>query len=87
LAFNILIPLEQVPGSGPELYLADHTYPSDNIGKVKLHPNWGLLLGDDSFHGTHQCDHRPSKKIRASVSIYFAELTQSNVDIVSADNT
>lgn len=86
-AFNILIPLEQVPESGPELYLADDTYPSDNIGEIKLHPNWGLLLGDDSWHKTHQCDHRPSGKVRATVSIYFAELTPSNVDLVSADVT
>ena len=91
-AFNILIPLEQVPGAGPELYVADSTfgadeYEEDNVGEIKLHPNFGLLLGDDSNHGTHQCDHRPSGKIRASVTIYFADLTRQNLDMVSADPT
>jgi len=91
-AFNILIPLEQVPGSGPELYVADSTWgddesEDDNVGEIKLHPNYGLLLGDDSNHGTHQCDHRPSGKIRASVTIYFADLTRHNLDVVSADPT
>ena len=91
-AFNILIPLEQVPGAGPELYVADSTfgadeYEEDNVGEIKLHPNFGLLLGDDSNHGTHQCDHRPSGKIRASVTIYFADLTRQNLDMVAADPT
>lgn len=82
-AFNILIPLEQVPGSGPELYVSD----DEDNGEIKFHPSYGLLLGDDSYHGTHECDHRHTGKIRASVTIYLADLTRQNVEIVAADPT
>ena len=83
-AFNILIPLEQVPGAGPEMYVADD---EGTRGEIKLHPNFGLIQGDASLHGTHECDHRPSGKIRSSVYIYIADLTHYNIDIVGADST
>mmetsp|Transcript_22696 Transcript_22696/g.47091 ORF Transcript_22696/g.47091 Transcript_22696/m.47091 type:complete len:476 (-) Transcript_22696:1378-2805(-) len=89
-AFNILIPLEQVPGSGPELYVSDREVEDDPEGvdgEIKLHPSYGVLLGDDSYHGTHECDHRPTGKIRASVSIYLADLTPENVMMVASDPT
>ena len=74
----------QVPGSGPEMYVADD---DNNRGEIKLHPNFGLIQGDDSMHGTHECNHRPTGKIRASVYIYIADLTRRNLDIVAADPT
>mmetsp|Transcript_50707 Transcript_50707/g.152719 ORF Transcript_50707/g.152719 Transcript_50707/m.152719 type:complete len:260 (+) Transcript_50707:628-1407(+) len=84
-AFNVLIPLEQIPGSGPELYIQGTD--EDDVGAIKLHPSYGILLGEDTYHCTHECNHRESQKVRMAVTIYIADLTEENVDGVADDDT
>lgn len=92
-AFNLLIPVHAVSGSGPELSVAGDRYVIVK-GKQKLREvrtgikydeGVGMLVGDNTRHGTRECDHRADGEIRIGLSVYFADLTPTVLEYLDDD--
>ena len=93
--FNFLIPVYSPEGAGPELNVAGERNVKGHITEaypivgtiVKYDPEYGVLVGDGTLHGTRECDHRPEEEIRVVVSVYLADLSDDNEDNVASDDT
>ena len=86
--FNLLIPVYSPEGASEELNVAGERKNGDIVGtKIKYSPRFGVLVGDRALHGTREVDHRPRDEIRVVLSIYLADINESNVDKVSSDDT
>jgi len=89
--FNLLIPVTSPEGA--ELNVAGErisntTNATAIVGaKINYDPQFGVLVGDKTLHGTRECDHRPQGDIRVVLSIYLADITDDNVHKVSSDDT
>merc|ERR1711957_503748 len=82
-AFNFLFNL-QTPGDEPELTVIEEDVLGNwRRGQVKYSPKFGVLNGDDGMHATNECDHRPSKGVRITASIFLAELRPESVEEVA----
>lgn len=92
-AFNLLIPVHAVNGSGPELSVAGERYVKIK-GKhkkrevrtgIKYDEGVGILVGDNTRHGTRECDHRAQGEIKVGLSVYFADLTPVVLEYLDED--
>ena len=81
-AFNFLVGIQSPPEAGPELIVE-----GDRKGEVYYGKDAGILVGDGTRHGTRECDHRASRGVRITASIYLADLTKGNIGIVAGDTT
>lgn len=81
-AFNFLIGIQSPAEAGPELVIE-----SDRKGEVYYESNAGVLVGDGTRHGTRECDHRESRGVRITASIYLADLTEDNLKVAAGDTT
>jgi hypothetical protein len=82
--FDLLFPLIIPENDVAQLYVGE-----DEIrkGLVTLEPNLGVLLGMDTWHATADCDYRKNQNFRVFVSIYFADVNEENVELLSEDGT
>lgn len=88
--FNLLIPVSSPENAGTELNVArERTVNNETaiVGTEIKYSEFGVLVGDETLHGTRECDHRPDGEVRVVMSIYLADITDHNVDQVSSDNT
>ena len=91
--FNFLIPLYSPEDAGPELKVVGNRYnemeeSEEQVGtNIKYDSKYGVLVGDGTWHGTRECDHRPTGDIRIVMSVYVADLTEDNLEKVSYDDT
>jgi hypothetical protein len=94
--FNFLIPLHSPEGADAELQVVgERRKPKqpDNeklvrvATKYKYNETYGVLVGDGTWHGTRECDHRPTGDIRAVMSVYLADLTEDNLERIAYDDT
>ena len=80
-AFNMIVPLQLVEGSPPELELQDDEDPA-KVGKYKYRYDIAAMVGDGMSHGTAQCDYRDQKQMRVAATIYLADVNNSNINNV-----
>lgn len=59
----------------------------DVTTNIKYDANYGVLVGDGTWHGTRECDHRPDDDVRIVLSIYLADVTEGNIENLSYDDT
>ena len=59
----------------------------DRKGETYYGTNAGVLVGDGTRHGTRECDLRSNRGVRITASIYLADVTEDNVDILAGDTT
>ena len=81
-AFNFLVGIASPEDAGPELVVE-----GKQKGEVYYGSNAGILVGDGTRHGTRECDHRAKRGVRITCSIYLADPTEDNLDILSDDTT
>mmetsp|Transcript_9919 Transcript_9919/g.17243 ORF Transcript_9919/g.17243 Transcript_9919/m.17243 type:complete len:481 (-) Transcript_9919:92-1534(-) len=81
-AFNFLVGIDSPEGAGPELIVENGRKGETYYGK-----NAGVLVGDGTRHGTRECDHRAKRQVRITASIYLADATKENLDILAGDTT
>mmetsp|Transcript_19450 Transcript_19450/g.42294 ORF Transcript_19450/g.42294 Transcript_19450/m.42294 type:complete len:820 (-) Transcript_19450:205-2664(-) len=82
-AFNFLVNLE-TPGDEPELTVVEEDCLGNRRrGQVKYAPTFGVLNGDDGMHATNECNHRASKGVRITASIFISELEEESLDQVA----
>ena len=83
-AFNFLVGIHSPEDAGPELIVE-----SDERGKGEVYygRNAGILVGDETRHGTRECDHSANQGVRITASIYLADVTKENVGILAGDTT
>ena len=90
-AYNLLIPLQLVEGSGPEFVISDsYSFANDHdakLGEIKLHESFGVIVGDDAWHSTNLCDYRSTDDLRISLSVYITEITPESVENIAGDDT
>lgn len=88
-AFNLLIPILLPHNTEePELKLVGHNATMDYIHTlVKYENNVGVMVGDETHHGTRDCDHTATQEMRDMLSVYLVDLTEDNVEKISADKT
>lgn len=80
-AFNIIIPLIDVPGAGPELTIMDDL-DDEKIGGYKYRKNHAMVFGDDGMHCTAKAHYEEG--YRLGITIFVAEITEENVkDVIS----
>ena len=82
-AFNFLVGILSPDGAGPELVVSE----GNRRGETYYGTNSGVLVGDYTRHGTRECDHRSYRGVRITASIYLADVTEDNVDILAGDTT
>ena len=84
-AFNFLVGVYSPEGAGPELIVESE----DEVRRGEVHygTNAGILVGDGTRHGTRECDHRSSREVRITASIYLADLNDDNLHVVAGDTT
>jgi hypothetical protein len=83
-AFNFLVGIHSPDNAGAELYIEND---EERRGEVQYGSNAGILVGDGTRHGTKECDHRSQHEVRITCSIYLADVTDDNLDILAADST
>ncbi|KAL9180641.1 hypothetical protein ACHAXT_011094 [Thalassiosira profunda] len=86
-AFNFLVGIESPDDAGPELVVENERQGRNAKGEVYYGSNAGILVGDGTRHGTRECNHRPYKGVRITASIYLADPTKQNLDILAGDTT
>jgi len=88
-AFNLLVPIVlPINNTEPEFKLIGFNETTENIhAAIKLEKNVGVLVGDKTWHGTRDCDHTPTRQMRVMLSVYLADLTRENVDVIAQDRT
>ena len=74
-AFNIIIPLITVDGTGPELEIEDV---DDQFGGYRYVYDEASIVGDAARHATGRVDYRHQGKYRLAVSIYIADVDEYN---------
>ena len=80
--FNIIIPLESVPNSPPELIITDSR--DDTVGRLKYEDNVGVMIGDDVHHATSECDYRDNPgKMRFAATVYVADINERNSQTIA----
>jgi hypothetical protein len=80
--FNVIIPLESVSGSPPELIITDSK--DDSVGRLKYEENVGVMIGDDVNHATSECDYRDEPgKMRFAATIYIADINRDNTQTIA----
>ena len=84
-AFNVIVPLELVDGSGPELEMQDDD--NDNTQKTRVglynyQNHVATVIGNDMLHGTATCDYRDQREIRLAVSVFLAHLEPSSAEAI-----
>lgn len=82
-AFNFLVGIASPEGAGPELVVENE----QRKGETYYGSNAGILVGDGTRHGTRECDHRSSRGVRITCSIYLADVTKDNLSILAGDTT
>ena len=86
-AFNVLIPLQLVNGSGPELDLVTY-YPRQQIGRYKYEYDVGIMVGDGTVHATSAIDYRAQHdQMRIMASVYVADINYTNADWLAEEVT
>lgn len=88
-----MLPIHSVEGSGPELKVAGNkrvaihnndTTTEFTGTEIKYTPEEGVLVGDVTWHGTRECDHRPKHDFRLALNIFlvdFTEIANNLIDI------
>jgi len=74
-AFNLIVPMDLVPGSEPELDVVDF---KRNVGRFKYEKDVGLLIGDGALHATASTHY--SSGFRLMATIFLADVNQDNID-------
>ena len=74
-AFNLIIPMELVPGSEPELDVVDF---NSNVGRLKYQHDVGLLIGDNALHATATASY--GNNIRLMATVFLADVNEANVN-------
>lgn len=84
--FNVIVPVHIPQNHEARLYLDDNY---DNLpkGSTSMDPHVGIVLGGDSAHGTGECNYRNDRDVRLSISIYMADITKDNVELMAEDPT
>lgn len=76
--FNVIIPLEMVHDSPPELIIEEYSE-ERYIGRLKYEENVAVMLGDDARHATSECDYRDSPgTMRLAATVYIADINEDN---------
>ncbi len=83
-AFNFLVGIASPEDAGPELVVANG---DGRRGETHYGNNSGVLVGDGTMHGTRECDHRNSRGVRITASIYLADVTRDNLGTLAGDTT
>ncbi|KAL3810922.1 hypothetical protein ACHAXA_008772 [Cyclostephanos tholiformis] len=83
-AFNFLVGISSPEDAGPELVVANG---DGRRGETFYGTNAGVLVGDGTMHGTRECNHRASRGVRITASIYLADVTRDNLSILAGDTT
>jgi hypothetical protein len=83
-AFNFLVGIHSPDKAGAELYIEND---DERRGQVHYGSNAGILVGDGTRHGTRECDHRSQREVRITCSIYLADVTEDNLNILAGDTT
>jgi len=83
-AFNFLVGIASPEDAGPELVVANG---DGRRGETYYGGNAGVLVGDGTMHGTRECDHRSSRGVRITASIYLADVTRDNLSTLAGDTT
>ena len=90
--YNILVPIylpddDEDDDDGDDLSKASlYIGGTDGLcAPIRLMHNVATVVGSDSFHGTGECDFRPKRKFRLSMSIWVSEITEDILDILSSD--
>ena len=89
-AFNVLIPLQLKDGSRPEFTVMGTASDDDDPIKATVHYeyNVALAVGDETLHGTGECDYRDTPgEMRMALSIYLADTNENNVESIIGDYT
>eukprot|EP00581_Thalassiosira_minuscula_P008869 CAMPEP_0183706800 /NCGR_PEP_ID=MMETSP0737-20130205/3544_1 /TAXON_ID=385413 /ORGANISM="Thalassiosira miniscula, Strain CCMP1093" /LENGTH=514 /DNA_ID=CAMNT_0025934311 /DNA_START=76 /DNA_END=1617 /DNA_ORIENTATION=+ len=87
-AFNFLLGIYSPDDAGPELIVeSGDGSGGGKKGETYYGTNAGVLVGDGTRHGTRECDHRAKKEVRITCSIYLADPTEENLDILAGDTT
>jgi len=86
-AFNFLVGIHSPEGAGPELIVEGEKKGKELKGETYYGSNSGVLVGDDTRHGTRECEHRAKHEVRITTSIYLADATKENIGILAGDTT
>jgi len=74
--YNVIIPLETVEDSPPELIIQGTDEPVFTQGRLNYEENIGILLGDFAEHATSECDYRDEPgAMRLAATIYITGKT------------
>uniref|UniRef100_A0A7S1VWC8 Uncharacterized protein n=1 Tax=Grammatophora oceanica TaxID=210454 RepID=A0A7S1VWC8_9STRA len=84
--FNIVFPV-RLPTSGRAQLDLSSTMEEKDSHPVSFRKNTGILLGGRSIHGTGQCNYRAAEEFRASLTIYLADITEQNIELIAGDST
>ena len=83
--YNVIVPVH-IPADDVAIFkLTDKD--DDFQGQMKLDPNVGVVLGGESRHGTGECNYRPKEEFRLSFAVYFADINESNIELIADDST
>jgi hypothetical protein len=83
--YNIIVPVHIPEGYDATFGLSDKG--DSFIGKLKLDPDVGVVLGGESRHGTGVCDYRAKEEFRLSFAVYVADISKENVELIASDST
>lgn len=78
-AFNILFPVQLPKESIAELKVESVDY-SQDVVHARYERNVACGVGDSTRHATGDCDYRDTGEMRVMVTIYLADITDSNVN-------
>jgi hypothetical protein len=81
-AFHIVIPLISVRKSRPEFEIWGHY---DQPGQYRFEVDEGLVFGDDAQFETASIDYRSDGEYHLSLSMYVADINESNVRSILID--
>ena len=83
-AFNFLVGIYSPDDAGPELIVESA---QGRKGETYYGSNSGVLVGDNTRHGTRECNHQSNREVRIAASIYLADPSEENLDILAGDTT
>jgi hypothetical protein len=83
-AFNVIIPLITVNGTGPELGIEDT---HGQTGGYRYAWDEAPVIGDGARHATGWVDYRKNNEYRLAASIYVADVNEQNVGSLLKDFT
>ena len=82
--FNLLVGIEAPEGAGPELVVQSD---SKRRGEIRYGADVGVIVGDETFHGTRECDHRAHRGFRLACTIYLADLNEKSLSGLARDES